>query len=73
MQTHRVLPGIAPEQSRFAAVGLEEAEEDADRRRLPRAVRPEEPGDRPPRHLEVEAAQGADPPETLHELVDDDR
>ena len=49
VQRHRVAPGVTAEQAGLTGVGSEEAEQDADRSRLPRAVRPQEARTHPPR------------------------
>ena len=54
MQLGGVGPRVAAEQPYLTGVGAQQAEEDAQRGRLPRPVRAEEAVDLAGRHLEVE-------------------
>ena len=54
-------------------VAPHEAEDDPQRRRLARAVRPEEAGDRALAHLEAQVVDGDGLPEPLREVVDFDQ
>ena len=70
VQRDRVGPRIASEQLDPSAVGPEQAEEDADRRRLAGPVGSEEPVDRPRLDVEVEAVQRRRRPEALDQAGD---
>ena len=67
MQRHRVAPGVTAEQAGLTGVGSEEAEQDADRGRLPRAVRPQEAVHLTRRDGELEAVERPRRAEGLHE------
>jgi hypothetical protein len=72
VQGHRVGPRVAAEQPRLAAVGLEQPEQDAQRRGLAGAVGSEEAGDLARRDGEIEAVEGMDVAETLGQAADGD-
>ena len=73
VQRDRVAPRVAAEQRDRAGVGAQQPEQDADRRRLARAVGPEEAVDLALRDLEVEPVERAERAERLDEAGDLDR
>jgi hypothetical protein len=70
VETDPVGPRVAAEQPGRARVGVQEPEEDTDRRGLAGAVGAEEPGDLSGLDGEVEAVQGVDRAEALAQVVD---
>ena len=63
----RVVGHVDAVDERLPAVGAQQRREQAHHRRLARAVRTEQPVDRAPRHLEVDAIERDRAPEALHE------
>jgi hypothetical protein len=73
VQRDGVAPRVAAQQPDVAGVGAQQAEQHADRRRLPRAVGPEEPVHLAGRDVEVEAVERAPGAVALDEARDGDR
>jgi hypothetical protein len=73
VQAHRVVPRVPAEQAGLAGVLLQQAEQDADRRGLARAVRAEEGVHLAGAHGQVQAVQGPGPAERLVQGADLDR
>src|SRR5690606_33764845 len=67
----RVAPGVHPAYLDLARVGLAQPEDALDRRRLTRAVRPQQPEDFPLFHFEADAARGLDGAVALAKVPDD--
>src|SRR5438477_343833 len=63
---------VETEHRRVAGVGREQGRKDAHGGRLAGAVGAEEAEDRPGRDLEIDAVEGGDVAEALHDPVDDD-
>ena len=73
VQRHGVVPRIAPEELDRPCVGAVEPEKDTDRRRLPGAVRPQEPVHLTRLDREIQAVERARRAERLHQPGDGDR
>lgn len=73
MQRNGLGPGITAQQPHATAVGLHQAQQDADRGGLPGAVGAEESVDLPLSHSEIEAVQRLHRAESLGEAPDFDR